>query len=179
MSVFSNQAPRTAEVSAAYVQAVLELVGELDPVEVVSGTPAFLEDIVARGSDRALTLPEATGKWSIAEVIHHLADAELVWGYRLRRILTEEAPQLSGYDQDVWADRFGYADADLAESVTLFGALRRSNLRLVRRADAADLHRSAVHGERGEATLSSMLRLWAGHDLLHRRQIDRIRASVG
>jgi uncharacterized damage-inducible protein DinB len=178
MSVYSNRAPRTREASEAYVRGVLELVGDRDAVEVLSATASLLEVALATMPPEHQGVPEAAGKWSVAQVLHHLADAELVWGYRLRRLLTEDAVRLDGYDQDVWAERFGYGGVEARDSLELFAALRGSNLRLLDRTTATDLQRTAVHAERGEATLETLLRLYAGHDLLHLQQIRRIQAAV-
>lgn len=80
--------------------------------------------------------------------------------------------------QDAWADRLGYADADPAESLAEFTVLRRGNLRVLGRASESDLDRVGLHAERGEETVWHMTRLYAGHDLLHLRQIERIRGAV-
>jgi hypothetical protein len=101
-----------------------------------------------------------------------------VWGWRLRLILSQDRPTLTGYDQDAWAVRLRYEDADPAESLQVFEVLRRDNLRLVAQAGPDDLRRVGVHSERGEESLDHLRRLYAGHDLLHLRQIERIRAAV-
>jgi hypothetical protein len=93
-------------------------------------------------------------------------------------VLAHDRPAITGYDQDLWAERLDYAGADVKESLAEFGALRKSNLRLVKRASPADLQRAGVHSERGEETVAHMMRMYAGHDLLHLRQIARIRAAL-
>jgi uncharacterized damage-inducible protein DinB len=125
-----------------------------------------------------LLQPEMAGKWSIAQVVRHLADAEIVWAWRLRLILAQDRPELTGYDQDRWSARLGYERADAGESLELFSTVRRSNVRLLERATAADLKRVGVHSERGEESLEHLRRLYAGHDLLHLRQIERVRRAV-
>ncbi len=95
-------------------------------------------------------MPEAPGKWSIAHVLRHLADSEVVWGWRMRLILAQDRPTITGYDQDQWADRLHYADADAGESLDAMRVLRRDNLRLIERASPDDLQRVGVHSERGE-----------------------------
>jgi hypothetical protein len=112
------------------------------------------------------------------QVMQHLADSELVWGYRLRLVLSQDRPELKGYDQDLWADRLRYHEADAARAVDEFGMLRRANLRLLQSASAADFKRVGVHAERGEESVAHMVRLYAGHDLLHLNQLDRIRRAV-
>jgi hypothetical protein len=96
----------------------------------------------------------------------------------MRLILAQDRPVLTGYDQDQWANRLRYAEADPAEAVEQFVVLRRGNLRLLERATPEDLRRVGVHAERGEETVDHLRRLYAGHDLLHLRQIERIRAAV-
>lgn len=178
MTVFSNRAPRSRETSNAYVQAVTELVGSREPFEILRSTPQTLSDMLATTPRASRVRPEAPGKWSLSAVIHHLADTELVWGYRLRRVLTEDRPTLEGFDQDVWADRLGYEDADVEESLLLFTTLRRANLRLAQRTGPEDLARTVSHVERGETTLAALFVHQAGHDVLHLRQMERIRNVV-
>lgn len=178
MSVFTNPANGAAGNAAAYVEAILELVGSQDPLSVLRDTPAALERAIAGMSTANLHKPECPGKWSIGQVLNHLADSDLVWGWRSRLILAQDRPALTGYDQDLWAERLDYADADPAESLAMFRALRSWNLRLIERATPSDLARVGVHSERGEESLGHLLKLYAGHDLLHLNQIARIRAAV-
>jgi hypothetical protein len=108
----------------------------------------------------------------------HLADSELVGGFRLRMVMAHDRPSLAGYDQDLWARRLEYRDADAREAFEQFAALRRANVKIWGSLTPADLARVGLHGERGEERLEQMRRLYAGHDLLHRNQLDRIRAAV-
>jgi DinB superfamily len=178
MSVFTNPSTRAADGAAAYVSAVLALVGDRDPLEILRETPAALRIAIVGLPADALRRPEREGKWSIGQVLQHLADSEVVWAWRMRLILAQERPALTGYDQDLWADRLRYADADPNEALELFDVLRRANLRLVSRATPDDLKRVGVHAERGEESLAHLRGLYAGHDLLHLRQIARIRQAV-
>ena len=107
-----------------------------------------------------------------------MADSEIVWSFRLRMTLTHDRPPLVGYDQDLWASRLHYEDADAQQALAQFTTLRESNLVLLNRASPADLRRVAVHAERGAQTLDEMIRLCAGHDLVHINQIARIRAAL-
>ncbi|MGH9464385.1 MAG: DinB family protein, partial [Thermoanaerobaculia bacterium] len=136
--------------------------------------PAALEGL----SDARAEQPEAPGKWSVRHVVQHLADSELVTGVRLRLVLSHDRPPLTPYDQDVWAERLRYREAKLSDAREQFMALRRANLRHWERLSSADLERVGLHGERGEESLDRMRRLVAGHDLLHLRQVARIRRTV-
>jgi hypothetical protein len=178
MSVFTNPAGAALEHARAYVAAILDLLGDQDPLTVLRETPNQLERFVATTPRHVLARPEAPGKWSMGQVLAHLADSDLVWGWRLRLILAQDRPQLTGYDQDKWADRLGYADVDPREAVATFSVLRKGNLRLVERASSEDLQRVGVHVERGEESLAHQLKLYAGHDILHLNQLERIRTGV-
>ena len=178
MSVFSNRSIDPPHERARYSQAVLELVGGREPLSILRETPAAAARAVEGLSPAQLGKPEAPGKWSIAHVLQHLADSDLVWGWRLRLVLAQDRPTLTGYDQDLWAERLHYADADPQEALEQLRVLRRGNLRLIGRATPADLARVGVHSERGEESVGYLCGLYAGHDLLHLRQIDRIRGRV-
>ncbi len=174
MSVFTNPASGARDDGERYTRAVLELLGDRDPLDVLSTTVAWCrERTEGLGEDR-LDRPEAPGKWSVGQVLQHLADSEVVWGWRLRTVLADDRPRLTGYDQDAWAARLGYAEADREEALAVFGALRASHLRLLGRASERDLDRVGLHEERGEESVRHMVKLYAGHDMVHRNQIDRI-----
>jgi uncharacterized damage-inducible protein DinB len=178
MSVFTNPSTGAAEHASAYVAAVLDLVGDREPASILRETPAALRRAIDGLSPAQLRQPERAGKWSVRHVLQHLADSEVVWAWRMRLILAQDRPQLTGYDQDLWAERLHYDEADPSDALELFTVLRRANLRLVERATPADLKRVGVHVERGEESLEHLRRLYAGHDLLHVRQIERVRRAV-
>lgn len=177
--MFTNRQSRSSEQAREYTAAVLGLLGDRDPRDVLRATPDALQRIVSPLSPEQLRTPEAPGKWSIGQVVRHLADSEIVWGWRLRLVLAQDRPALTGYDQDAWAERLQYDAAPVGEALDEFSALRRTHLRLVTSVSAADLARVGVHAERGEESVAHMINMYAGHDLLHLRQIDRIRAAIG
>ena len=178
MSVFTNPASRSSEQAAAYTAAVLNLLGAKDPMEVLRHTVPAIGQARDGLSTTQLTQPEALGKWSVRHVLQHLADSELVWGYRLRMVLANDRPQLTGFDQDLWAVRLRYDEVDPQQALQDFSVLRTSNLRLLAGTSREDLKRVAVHAERGEESVAQMIQLYAGHDILHLQQIARIRLTV-
>jgi uncharacterized damage-inducible protein DinB len=179
VSVFTNPASSSKEQGQAYTAAVVGLVGGRQPLDILSATEPRLREAVRGLSAAQLARPEAPGKWSINHVLRHLADSEIVWGWRMRMTLAHDRPAITGYDQDAWANRLSYAQADAQESIAEFGVLRAGNLRLLRQATPEDLKRVGVHAERGEESVAHMMTLYAGHDLLHLNQIERIAKGLG
>ena len=145
---------------------------------VLRSTPEAVRNAVSGLTERELSQPEAPDKWSIRHVVQHLADSDLVWGYRVRIVLAQDRPALTGYDQDRWAQRLRYDQASVPLALEAFAVLRRSNLRLLSDASTVDLERVGVHAERGEESVAHMIRLYAGHDLLHLAQLARIRHAI-
>jgi hypothetical protein len=179
MTDLAQDASTAANPFQAYVAGLFAALGSRDPLEVLREGPAALRQAVAGLSPSQLTTPERAGKWSVLQVVQHLADSELVGGFRFRMILTHEGPELPGYDQDLWAERLRYQESDLETALGDFATLRRANVRVLERATPADLQRAMHHSERGEETLGHLLRMHAGHDVNHLRQIARIRAAIG
>jgi hypothetical protein len=178
MSIFSNAASGAKADAQNYIAAILGLLGDADPLSVLEGTPAWCEQKTAGVSAAQMSFREAPNKWSVSEILQHLADSEIVWGYRLRRVMAEERPQLIGFDQDLWSRRLRYDEADAHQALATFKPLRAANLQLLRGAPDQDLDRVGIHAERGEESLRHMIRLYAGHDLAHRRQIERVLAAA-
>jgi uncharacterized damage-inducible protein DinB len=120
----------------------------------------------------------APGKWSAAQIIAHLADSEIVASYRLRLILAHDGVAVQPFDQEEWARNLRYEATDPLESVELFDAARVANLRLLHRVDPRRHDNHGVHAERGRETVTHLIRLYAGHDLNHLGQIERIVATA-
>jgi hypothetical protein len=137
-------------------------------------TPAALRRAIAGLPPRSCE-PERPGKWSIGQVLQHLPIPRLP-GLALSADSRAGPPDADGLRSDRWADRLGYADGDPEEALSCFECWR-ANLRLAERASPEDLARGRPQRARDES-LEHQRRLYAGHDLLHRRQIDRIRTAV-
>ena len=179
MTSFANPAGNAATAAPAYVRALLDLLGSREPLDVLPELLPWLDTRLRAVPPDALRRPEGPGRWSVVEVLQHLADTEMVYGVRGRLVLSEERPPIQGFDQDRWATLFGYADADPVEALAQLAALRAGNLRVWRMLGPAELDRLGMHSERGPESVALMLRLMAAHDLVHRRQIDRVLAAAG
>ncbi len=178
MSQFTGAAAGAVADAKAYTAALFGALGSRDPFEVLRATPAALRRGVTGLPAAALPMPERPGKWSMLQVVQHLADSELVGGFRYRMILAHDRPPLPGYDQDLWADRLRYAESELESALEQFAVLRGANLRLLERTSPAERERVGVHAERGDESIAHLIRMYAGHDLVHLRQLARVRSAV-
>jgi hypothetical protein len=174
VSIYSNPRGSAAANARMVVQALLDLLGDRPPLEVLAETPGRLEAVLAGVPPGELARPEAPDRWSAAMVVAHLADTELVIGVRGRFIVGDPGSPLVGFDQDAWAREFRYEAIDIAESMTLFRTVRAANLRFWRGHTPEQWQRTGHHTERGPTSADLNLRISAGHDLVHRRQIARI-----
>ncbi len=116
----------------------------------------------------------APGKWSIAEILAHLADAELVVGYRMRLILASNGTAIQAFDQDAWAQTFSYARRDAKVSLQTFRALREINLKLLTSVPRKLWENYGQHEERGKESIAHLVKMMAGHDLNHIVQVEGI-----
>ena len=174
MSNLSNPATGAGGTAADYTRAILDLLGDRDPIDILRASAVRLRERVSATDGSLLLTPEAEGKWSVVEIVRHLADSEIAWAWRLRLVLAEDEPQLTPYDQDAWATRLGYRRETFEDAMELFEVNRSANLRLLDRLAEADYERTGVHLERGAQSVRHMIAMQAGHDLAHLRQVDRV-----
>ena len=148
-----------------------KFLGDGDPVAVLFATPNRLEKLVAELSDARIEAAPAPGKWSIREIVAHLADCELVFAFRLRQTLALEHAVIQPFDQGVWGER--YAAYDFATALEMFLASREWNLKLLATVSAVDRRKPTTHPERGTMTFWTIVETMAGHDVNHLEQIER------
>jgi hypothetical protein len=162
------------ETTAQYMDRILSLCQGRDPIAVLTNTPARLRALVDSTPVERWTTRPSPERWSAGAVLAHLADAEIVGAWRLRSILASDAVPVQAYDQDAWAAAFKYEEVDVRQSLATFSAVRSSNLSLLRRVDEQHLEHHGVHAERGRETVRQLIRLYAGHDLNHLGQVERL-----
>jgi uncharacterized damage-inducible protein DinB len=176
---FTNSAANARANADAYKRSLLELLGSRDPLTVFAELPDAVAELTKGLSDVEARRPEREGKWSVIQVVQHLVDSEVVYGYRGRVIVAEQNPTILGYDQDRWSTMLHYTEESLADSLGDLRVMRARNLRFIRRLNDEELDRAGMHNERGPESVRGMVRLLAAHDLLHREQIARVRRSLG
>lgn len=141
-------------------------------MEILAETPRAISALLEKmGPGRAFEAP-APGKWSAGEIVAHLADTELVWGFRLRQTLAEDNPTVQPFDQDKWAATYKGIEPGVAFAA--FEAFRRWNLRLLETSLATAAERKVTHPERGTMTFQTIVETMAGHDRNHLAQLERI-----
>jgi hypothetical protein len=145
------------------------------PVEsILASTSGALASTLAVISPDKVATPPAPGKWSAAEIVCHLADCEIAFGFRLRQTLAEDDPVIQPFDQDKWAATYGGVSA--SHALEVFTALRGWNLRLIGAALPVAANRPTTHPERGTMTFQTIVETMAGHDLNH---LDQLRKLAG
>lgn len=157
-----------------YTARLAGLVGDREPLAVMGETPGRLQALVSGASAEELRWTTAPERWTIAQIAAHMADAEIVGAWRFRAMLAQDGVALQAYDQNAWASAFRYENAPAADSVGLFAALRYATLRVLRQADPARLRHAGMHAERGRESVEHLTRMYAGHDLNHLAQIERL-----
>ncbi|MBS1854705.1 MAG: DinB family protein [Acidobacteria bacterium] len=117
----------------------------------------------------------APGKWSVRQIIAHLADTELVMGVRIRLVAAQENPPLTPFDQDAWARNLDYARRKPKHSLETLRRLRAENYELIKDLPAEAFERQGMHAERGPLTLQKIVETCANHVESHARQMQEIR----
>jgi uncharacterized damage-inducible protein DinB len=146
--------------------------GDQSPLDVISETPRRLAQLVETIGAGRLETPPAPGKWSARDILAHLADGEVAFGFRLRQTLAEDHHVIQPFDQDLWAKSYPSCDTQLA--LAALSALRAWNLALIQSVKPADLSKPVTHPERGTMTFQTVVETMAGHDRNHIKQIEAI-----
>jgi hypothetical protein len=138
---------------------------------------ATIAEAMLKISDEELAGRPAPGKWSVREIVHHLADSEMTAAIRLRRLLAEERPEIKGYDQDEYARRLHY-DRPHEISLEVFKYVRDSTAELLERMSPSDWLREGTHSEVGRYTPETWLRIYSEHAHKHALQIRAARDAA-
>lgn len=160
-----------------YAKGLLELLGKDEPLEVLGHSVGEVRELTQTVPAEVLAKSTGPGEWSAHQLLLHLADTELVYGVRIRMIVTQERPILVGYDQDAWGSRFKDLDESGQQTFLRWRILREANLRLLSSLATDEWSRVGNHSERGEESIRFMVSLLAGHDRAHLDQMKRALSS--
>ncbi len=162
------------ETPQQYTERILGYLEGRDPVALLAATPGRIAGLV-KGVPRArLDRRPRPGAWSITEILAHLADTEIVQGFRLRHILGKNGTEIQSFDQDAWAAAFSYADHDPDLSLKAYLTDRERTVKLLGSLKPEQWDCYGMHAERGRETVTRVAQMTAGHDINHMRQIEAI-----
>ncbi len=164
------------ETPQQYTQRVTSYVEGKQALAVQAATPKKLERLIKGVPTAKLRKRPAPDKWSVGEILAHIADAEIAGAFRMRLILGAPGTPVAAFDQDAWVTSGHYAKRDPRKSVEQFRALREANLALLKSLTPEQWKHWGMHSERGEESIEHIVRMFAGHDINHLRQIEGILA---
>jgi uncharacterized damage-inducible protein DinB len=162
------------ETPQQYTQRILSNAEGQDPIRAQSTTNNKLARLIKGIPIAKLRKRRAPGKWSVAEILAHLADVEIVVGWRMRSILGAPGTPIQAFDQDAWVASGHYDKRDPRESVELHRVVRDANLALLKSLTPEQWKQYGQHAERGQESIEHIVRMIAGHDNNHLQQIERI-----
>jgi hypothetical protein len=167
------------ETPKQYTKRILNYQQGKDPVSILWSTPGKVAALLRGHSRKQLATRPGLGKWSVAEILAHLADAELVIGFRIRLILGANGTPIQAYDQDAWAAFSRYQKQDPRLSLEAFRIQRERNVRLLRSLPKKMWEHYGIHSERGKETIKRVAEMTAGHDINHLKQVEQIVRGMG
>ena len=166
-----------AGIKDPYVKRILSNIIDKDALKVYSQTPGILKRFTNGLTETQLYKPLVKGKWSIAQIIAHLCDSELVMGFRYRMAIAQPRSPLQAFDENRWAKRLRYDSANWKKKLEVLTEMRQDHIALLRSLTSNEWKQYGIHAERGKETVERMVQMTAGHDINHLRQIKNIRAS--
>ncbi len=163
-----------SETPQQYIQRILGHVEGQQPLRIQAATAAKIARLLQGVPSSKLRERPAPREWSITEIVTHLVDAEIVGAYRMRTILGTPGVNIAAYDQDVWIKSGHYDKRDVRRSLEQFRAIREANLALLKTLTREQWKYYGMHAERGQETIEHIVRMFAGHDINHLKQIEQI-----
>jgi len=141
----------------------------------MAATPEILRLLMASVAEEAAVKKPAPDRWSIAEVLEHLAHVEgHVFRARMEQILAQDGAEVLPYDEKEYDAAGAYSGNEPEESFAHWEEQREEAIEVIRKLDATKLVRTGVHPTLGRFTLENLLNTWVCHDLGHVRQITEL-----
>jgi hypothetical protein len=163
-----------SETARKYIQRILGNLEGQQPLKVQAATAKKIEKLLKGVPATKLRKRPEPGKWSVTEIVAHLADTEIVGGFRMRMILGSPGTPIAAFDQDTWVTAGHYEKRDVRKSLEYFRTIREANLAMLKTLTPVQWKHHGIHSERGEETIEHIVRMFAGHDINHTKQIESI-----
>lgn len=162
------------ETPQQYKARIVGLMEGKDPVAVQRETVRELVHLIASIPVEKLGQRPAQDKWSVAEILAHLADAEVGSTWRYRQMIEHDGVPLSSFNQDLWERLGEYSSRSPEDSLELFRLLREANLKMFDRLTPEEWQRHGMHAERGRMSVTDLAVQIAGHDINHLAQLRKM-----
>ncbi len=137
--------------------------------------PEVIATVMTGAAGAELDYVPGPDKWSVRQIVSHLADGEIVAAVRCRFVIAEDNPPLTAYNQNAWAAKLNYSKRKTSEAIETFRRIRLETLDLLKGLPEQAFERTGIHSERGPITLGQLSELMAAHAESHARQIRQIR----
>jgi DinB family protein len=159
------------ETAQQYASRILGNLNGMEPIDVLELSSARLETLVTKLEKQQGQSPE---KWSAAEILAHLAESEIVYGYRIRKALNASGSVIEATDQDVWVKNADYLKRNPQLALALFHTIRKANIAFLKSLTPQQMENFGIHSERGKESIAQMARMIAGHDINHLQQMEKL-----
>ena len=160
-----------SETTQQYKERIENYLGTMDPIEILKATSARLETFVTRLENQQ---KQPSEQWTALEILSHLAESEIVYGYRIRKALNASGTAIEATDQNVWVKNAGYLQQNPQLALSLFQTVRKANISFLKSLTPQQLENFGIHSERGKESIAQMARMIAGHDINHLQQMEKL-----
>jgi hypothetical protein len=162
------------ETPQEYTARLVGYAGKKDPMKILNSTPKKIAGLIKKSKRKNLYKKPAPGKWSVAEIVAHLAETEIVMGWRYRSVVEKNGVKIQPFEQDDWAENSRYPETDIYDMLELMKVVRSANIVFLKGLPKEKYENFGMHEERGKETISHIMRMEAGHDINHMMQIEAI-----
>lgn len=162
------------ETPQQYTARILSNVEGKDALSILKTTPKKIKKLIKSAKKKSLYKKPEPNKWSVAEIIAHLAETEIVLAWRYRSVVEKNGVVIQPFEQDDWAKNSHYTKTDVNDMLELYLVVRKANVKFLNGLSKEQWENFGMHQERGKETVRHIANLEAGHDINHLKQIEKI-----
>lgn len=163
-----------SETPQEYTARILSNIEGKNSLHVLKSSPKKIKKLIKGVKKKALMKRPEPNKWSVAEIVAHLAETELVLAWRYRSVVEKNGVTIQPFEQDDWAANSHYGTSDVDDMLELFTVVRKANMKFLSGLTQKQWENYGMHQERGKESITHIVNLEAGHDINHLRQIEKI-----
>lgn len=166
--------PEELETPEQYRERLTKYIEGEDVLKLQREAPRTLARLIKDIPEKTLNRRPGPGKWSVVEILAHVAEDELSSSWRYRQMIEHNGEKLLGFDQDEWARLSDYRSWNARDALEMFRLLREANLRMLGRLSPEEWERAGEHVERGRLSVRDLASHMAAHDINHIKQIEKL-----